>query len=165
VALINCPECEARVSDAAPACIKCGYPFARPLATHADQSTTTPAPRCDGIYVTPKVKKERGALGFLRTGYLRGYIRFFQDGLMLYAGAVVVETPGPGPFPQMYRASKFADDDRAFRWAMSGPRVRVTSSGGFVGYADLDGSRLTWDWTGDPEAGVFVFHEFVWPDQ
>jgi predicted amidophosphoribosyltransferase len=29
MALINCPECEARISDLAVACPQCGYPLAR----------------------------------------------------------------------------------------------------------------------------------------
>ncbi len=39
MALIDCPECGARVSDAAPACPKCGYPVSAMVAavpeTHA----------------------------------------------------------------------------------------------------------------------------------
>lgn len=167
MALINCPECDARVSDAAPACIKCGYPFARTTdAPRTDHSQTTRGPRCDGVYVTQKVTKERGALGLFRSGYLRGYVRFLKDGLMLYAGAVVMANPEPPPFPQMYRDSLFASEDRALKWFMNGERLRVTSPNGFVSYADLDGSRLIWDFiVEDPDSRVFVFHEFEWPDE
>jgi hypothetical protein len=42
MALINCPECGAQVSDAAPACPKCGYPIATAAAS-AGTSATAPA--------------------------------------------------------------------------------------------------------------------------
>jgi hypothetical protein len=45
MALIDCPECGARVSDAAPACPKCGFPIAARKAqpTSVAQADVTPA--------------------------------------------------------------------------------------------------------------------------
>jgi hypothetical protein len=50
MALITCPECGAQVSDAAPACPKCGYPVAAApagavAAATAATATTTPNPQ------------------------------------------------------------------------------------------------------------------------
>lgn len=40
MALIDCPECGAKVSDAAPACPKCGFP----IAEHVAQTTADASP-------------------------------------------------------------------------------------------------------------------------
>ena len=166
MALIDCPECQARVSDAAPACIKCGFPFAAPKDGAVRlRSSTTPAPRTDGLYVTESVVKQPRAFGIFRTGYSRGYIRFLSDGLMLFGGSVVKQNPEPAPFPTMHRDSAWAADDRTYRWAVNGERVRITTPTGGVHYAMLDGSRLVWDWLGDAARSVFLFHEFEWPDR
>jgi len=47
MALITCPECGAQVSDAAPACPKCGYPMASVAATTAGTATAVTEPRAE----------------------------------------------------------------------------------------------------------------------
>jgi hypothetical protein len=158
MALINCPECSAQVSDAAPACIKCGFPF----AGIADTPRHTPAPhgpRFDGIYVSQSVRKGRGAFGMFRADYTRGYIRFFQDGLMIYGPAIVMRNPGPGPFPPMHRS--WGSDHHRYKWSAEGDRLRIVSPAASVSYAKVDGNRL--DWEGDYNR-LFDFYEVEWAD-
>ena len=95
----------------------------------------------------------------LRTDYMRGYIRFFQDGLTLYGAGIVMPDPGPGPFPPMTRS--WGSDDHRHKWSAEGDRVRIVSPSGFVSYAKLDGKRL--DWEGGYNQ-LFDFYEFEWPD-
>ena len=158
MALINCPECSAQVSDAAPACIKCGFPF----AGSADAPRRTPAahvPRFDGIYVSQNVTKGRGSLRMLRVDYTRGYIRFFPGGLLIYGAAVCMPNPSPVPPPPLHR-SWGSEHDRA-KWSVDDERLRIVSTNGVVSYAKLDGSRL--DWEGDYNR-LFDFYEVEWPD-
>ena len=165
MALINCPECSAQVSDAAPACIKCGFPFAK----IADPPRRTPAaqgPRFDGVYVSQNVMKGRGSLRMLRADYTRGYIRFFQDGLLIYGAAVCMPNPSPVPPPPLHR-SWGSEHDRA-KWSAEGERLRIVATNGVVSYAKLDGSRLDWEGGMIRLDGildrVFDFYLFQWSD-
>ena len=158
MALVNCPECNAQVSDKAPACICCGFPLAGPADTPRRASTPS-RPRFDGIYVSQNSRKGRGSIRMFRVDYTRGYIRFFEDGLMLYGPAITREVPTPAPFPPMHRS--WGPDHSRHKWSADGERLRMASPAGSVSYAKLDGNRLNWE--GDYN-GLFDFHEVEWPD-
>lgn len=165
MALINCPECNAQVSDAAPACIKCGFPFTGMAGTQG-RTTASPQPRFDGVYASQNVDKGRGNLRLFQADYTRGYIRFFQDGLLIYGAAVCMPNPGPVPPPPLHR-SWGSDHDRA-KWSAEGERLRIVSTNGFVSYGKLDGNRLDWEGGMIRLNGivdrVFDFYLFQWPE-
>lgn len=158
MALINCPECGAQVSDAAAACIRCGFPFSG-TAVAPRRANAPLHPRFDGIYVSQDVVKGRGTLRMFRADYTRGYMRFFADGLLVYGPAVVMENPEPGPFPPLSRS--WGADHSRLRWSADGERLRIVAPGGAVSYLKFDGNRL--DWEGGYHK-LFNFYEFEWPD-
>ena len=158
MALISCPECGAQVSNAAPACIKCGFPFTSKTET-SNRAPEPHSPRFDGIYISQNVTKGRGSLRAFRADYTRGYIRFFKDGLMIYGPAIVKENPEPAPFPPLGRS--WGNADHRLQWSADGERLRIVFRSGSVSYAKLDGNRL--DWEGDGYR-LFDFYEVEWPD-
>ena len=158
MALINCPECRAQVSDAAPACIKCGFPFGK-IADPPRRAGILQGPRFDGIYVSQDVSKSRGNLRAFRADYMRGYIRFFQDGLVIHDAGIVKPNREPAPFPPIHRS--WGTEDHRLKWSSDDGRLRIVFTSGFVSYAKLDGNRL--DWEGDGH-WLFDFYENEWPD-
>ena len=44
MALINCPECNAQISDAATACPRCGAPLTKPFTNNTQPNTNTAQP-------------------------------------------------------------------------------------------------------------------------
>jgi hypothetical protein len=157
MALIECPECKASVSDKASACPKCGYPL------HQAQI----APRFDGIYVSRSVTQDHLELPgdwlgnvfrkLSRPKFVRAYLRFYEEGLVVYAGAIVSDGPEPAR-PTLHRT--WGDEHSRLQWTVTDGRLQITSANGYVSSATVDGNRLTWDFIvgPSPDHGVFEFH-------
>jgi len=152
MALIECPECKTPVSDKAAACVTCGYPL------------TKVSPRFDGIYVSKTCTETHGELPgdwlgnmfrkMSRTQYVRAYARFYEDGLLVYAGAVVSKDSAPAR-PALHRT--WGDQTNRLQWIVEDGRLRIISSNGFVTSATLESDRLRWNIRTSPDDEVFDF--------
>jgi hypothetical protein len=90
MALVNCPECEAQVSDRAGACPRCGFPAPFTATRHrppTPSSSPYPCSMCDQAFASmPELHQHRATEH-------RGVVDF-QHGATVAGGAEADESPG-----------------------------------------------------------------------
>ena len=62
MALINCSECDAQISDKATACVKCGAPVPTDSQTVSARTAGNPLPVYEGSYDPPSTNEPRAQL-------------------------------------------------------------------------------------------------------
>lgn len=82
--LINCPDCENKISDSAPTCIHCGRPMKEPAAAPKLNAALTlaPCPKCKSTNVTDRLAEvvQEGGYNPFSAMLLGGFASFATKG-------------------------------------------------------------------------------------